>query len=251
MMRSLIQSALLFSTIATLAPSIALTFFETPQAQAQSVQLLAKRPQNASNSSSSGGRRGECPVGTKTLKALIPDKDPGQTTQDYPTFWFYVPFGQTSFTPAGTTSKVTVTSAKFMLLDENRKPALKKPIVLPLPAQAGIVHFTLPATEKPLEVGKDYNWFLSIVCDAKQPSANPSIYGWITRTEPTSQLANQLKSQSQTSFLAYKENGFWLEYVSQLANDRAKQQDSWKELLKLFDLQDFSQAPIIELSPAK
>jgi hypothetical protein len=175
----------------------------------------------------------------------MPDNDPGQTTQDYPTFWVYVPFGQTSFTPPGEDNQVTVSSAKFVLLDENRKPALKKPLLLHLPNQAGVVRLTIPSTEKPLEVGKDYQWFLSILCDANQPSSNPTVSGWLTRVQTAAKPQGQAKTtqsmpQSQAS-------PFWFEFVSQVANARTQKPHDWSDLLRQFDLQEFAHQPISEL----
>jgi hypothetical protein len=156
--RSLIQKALVFGTMAALVPTMPLLPIASQKAQAQSsqraVQQLAKRPLNAGNTSSSGAVRGECPAGIKNLKALNPEKDPGNTTQGYPTFWFYVPFGQNA--PQSETSDIKVTSVQFELQDDTGNLVLTQPMELRSPDQAGIVKFTLPSTEKPLEVGKNY-----------------------------------------------------------------------------------------------
>lgn len=249
--RSLIQKAFVFGTMAALVPTMPLLPFANQKAQAQlsqhsAVPLLAKRPLNAGNTSSSGAVRGECPAGTKNLKALNPEKDPGNTTQAYPTFWFYVPFGQNA--PQSETSDFKVTSVQFELQDDTGNPMLAEPLQLALPDQSGIVKFTLPSTEKPLEVGKDYYWRLSIICDPNQPSANPSVTGWLTRIPASAQLDSRLKATPpQQQYLVYKENGLWFEHLSKLASNRTKDANAWSELLKLFDLQEFATAPVNEL----
>ncbi|AFZ19042.1 DUF928 domain-containing protein [Allocoleopsis franciscana] len=250
--RSLIQKALVFGTMAALVPTMPLLPLLSQKAQAQSnqrsVQLLAKRPLNAGNTSSSGAVRGECPAGTKNLKALNPEKDPGNTTQGYPTFWFYVPFGQNA--PQSETSDVKVTSVQFELQDDTGNPVLTEPLQLALPDEAGIVKFTLPSTEKALEVGKDYYWRLSIICDPDQPSANPSVAGWLTRIPASAQLDSRLKATPpQQQYLAYKENNLWFEYVTGLASNRTNNPSAWSELVKLFDLQEFATTPVSELRP--
>jgi hypothetical protein len=251
--RLLIQKALVFGTMAALVPTMPLLPLASQKAQAQSsqrstVQLLAKRPLNAGNTSSSGAVRGECPAGTKNLKALNPEKDPGNTTQAYPTFWFYVPFGQNA--PQSETSDVKVTSVQFELQDDTGDPVLTQPLQLALPDQAGIVKFTLPSTEKALQVGKDYYWRLSIICDPDQPSANPSVTGWLTRIPASAQLDSRLKATPpQQQYLAYKENNLWFEYVTGLASKRTNNPSAWSELVKLFDLQEFATAPVSELRP--
>lgn len=249
------HNAFVIGAIATLVSTLSFSPLASPIANAQSiqrltVQQLAGRPEDAENTSSSGGVRGECPVGKKNLKALNPVKDPGRTTQAYPTFWFYLPFGQTTYTPTDESSEVTVTSAQFELLDDKGNPVLQQPILLRLPNQAGIVSFTLPSTEKPLDVGKDYYWSFSIVCDAEQVSANPTVAGWLTRVQVNSQLDRRIKATPlQQQYLAYKDSGFWFEYVTQLAQYRTTQPNAWSELLRLFDLQEFANAPISELRP--
>ncbi len=251
--RSLIQKALVFGTMAALVPTMPLLPLASQNAQAQSsqrsaVQLLAKRPLNAGNTSSSGAVRGECPAGIKNLKALNPEKDPGHTTQGHPTFLFYVPFGQNA--PQSETSDVKVTSAQFELQDDTGNLVLTQPMELRLPDQAGIVKFTLPSTEKPLEVGKDYYWRLSFICDPDQPSANPSVNGWLTRIPASAQLDSRLKAMPpQQQYLAYKENNLWFEYVTGLASNRTKDSSAWSELVKMFDLQEFATAPVSELRP--
>ncbi|PZV18697.1 MAG: hypothetical protein DCF22_01230 [Leptolyngbya sp.] len=208
--------------------------------------LMAKRPKNASNNFQGGAVRGECPVGKKSLMALIPAKDIGQTTQAYPTFWFYLPFGKTTFTPSGE-SEVTVASAKFVLLDEDRKPVLKQPLILLLPDKEGIVKLTLPKTEKALQAGKDYQWFFSIVCDAEQPSSNPTISGWLTRVPTNTKPAKQTKT---TQPQAVAKSDFWLEYLNQVATTRTQNPAAWSDLLKSFGLQELAGQPVSELKSA-
>lgn len=221
----------------------------TAPAQAESGQLLAKRPRNATGGTESLGRRGGCPVGDRGLRVLIPTTDPGLTTENYPTFWFYLPFGQTKANPAKNVTS-DITHAEFALLDDKGSLVISKPLLLTLPAKSGIVKVTLPTSEKPLKVGKDYNWHFSIVCDANQPSANPTVSGWLTRVEASSKLVSQLKAvPSQDQYLAYKENSLWFEHISQLAAFRGKHPEAWANVLKTFGLEDLAQSPIETLKP--
>jgi len=220
-------------------------------AQAQPpLQRLAKRPQNASNSSRSGGVRGECLMGTEDLRVLMPENDPGLTTQGHPTFWFYLPIGKQSLSSKARSPVPSTTFLEFLILDEANQPALTEPIRIPLPNQPGIVHLTIPSTEQALEVGKDYNWFFSIVCNDHDFSANPTVSGWLSRIQPSQKLIQRLKSlRSQDKYLAYKENHLWFEYLSQLADYRTVQTTAWKNLLALFSLQGLVQAPLVEIKP--
>lgn len=254
--QTILRFTLVMGTIAPLLSSTALAMIPVPPRSPSSLEgrstlLIAGRPRNARNTSSSGGRRGECPVGNKQLMVLIPETDPGNTTQSHPTFLFYLPFGRTSFQPSGKAEPIEITTAKFMLLDENRRPFLKEPIVLSLPDEPGIVRFTLPASEKPLEVDRDYNWFFSIVCDPEQPSANPSVQGWLTRVQTPPSLTSQLKKlPQQDQHRAYQDAKLWFEHLALLAQNRAIHAEDWQQRLSKFGLQEFAQRAIVELRPA-
>lgn len=248
--RSLFYNTLCLSAVALALPTVML---QAPGAEAQpaSAQLLAGRPRNASNSSDGGGLRSQCPVGTKVLKALIAESDPGNTTQERPTFWFYLPFGKTTYIPKNETRPITVSTAKFSLLDEKRRYVVR-PIVLSLPDQAGVVRFTLPASATPLEVGKDYQWFFEMVCGDKRAgdSSNPKVSGWLTRVPTDAKLIQQLKSTAAPAqYKVFQDSKLWFESVTQLANHRSQAPDAWKALLTQFGLQDFAQKPIAELRP--
>jgi len=57
-----------------------------------------RRSQSASGRSRGGSVRGRCAapeLADTRLTALIPDTNVGLTVADYPTFWFYVPYGRT------------------------------------------------------------------------------------------------------------------------------------------------------------
>ena len=81
-----------------------------------------------------GASRGNCPPIQPALTALIPKNNLGLTTQEYPTFWFYIPYNSTD-----------IPIAELMLLDENQDLMLEKPIMLQLSATPGIIGVTLPS----------------------------------------------------------------------------------------------------------
>jgi hypothetical protein len=94
----------------------------------------------------------------------------GETTEASPTLWFYVPY----------TRSKSEGVARFMLLDESKKPILEKPINLALTENPGIISVSI-SSQQPLEVGKSYFWYFSVICDLDHPSRNPSVNGWIRR----------------------------------------------------------------------
>lgn len=194
--------------------------------------------------SKTGAVRGACPaIDTKLqnrkLIALVDSNDPTLTTQAYPKFWLYLPFTRTE----------DVTTAEFELLNENQDSVLtKRKINVSLAPKAGIVSFTLPSGEKPLEVGKEYFWVFRVVCDKDDRSSNPTVTGWIKRVEPKTTLVSQLKSIPKTDqYKVYEANKIWFDQINLLAQYRTKHNQVWTNLLTSFGLGEFAQQPINEL----
>ncbi len=235
---------ILVSCTLTVLFSTTLLPWTAPSAQAQSVIqriqsiVTGKRKQgSASGRSRAGATRSQCPQidESNTLMALVPEHNEGLTTQGYPAFWFYVPFGSSS--------------ATFRLLDEDKKPVLKQPLHLRLPEEKGLVRVTLPSTEKPLEVGKRYQWFFNITCTNHQNSQTRiAVKGWIKRVQPSPNLVQQLQTtRPQDQYVLYVNNDIWYETIAQLAEHREVHPQEWTQLLTLFELNDFAEAPITEL----
>lgn len=189
----------------------------------------------------SNGPRGPCasvPLGRIT--ALVPSSAEGLTTEAFPTFWFYVPYTRTS----------GIEEAKFVLLDEDLRIVVQ-PTDVTLPDTAGVISFQLPNTVAPLEVGKSYNWYFSVICDAEKPSRNPVVSGWVERVAPSVELTNQLRvTPTGREYLAYGENGIWFDALTQLAQQRCRiPQNStleadWRTLLQDIGLENLTSQPI-------
>jgi Domain of Unknown Function (DUF928) len=176
------------------------------------------------------------------LLALVPPDDSGLTTQDHPTLFFYVPVARSK----------QVTQAEFMLLDEQQAYVFDRPIQVELPPTPGLTHFTLPATTQPLAANQRYNWYFSIICDAEEPSRNPSISGWIQRITPSLALAQDLqRSPDLLHYRAYDEDGIWYDALASLAmSDRdPNSQALWSQILTTFGVENIPQQSILELTP--
>ncbi|WP_413171191.1 DUF928 domain-containing protein [Anabaena azotica] len=247
--RSLLQKTITICTLTTLCSGSLLSPIFLPQAQAQSaferIQSIftgRTREGSASGRSRGGATRSKCSqIDSKNLIALAPENNEGLTTKEYPEFWFYLPFGGDSQSPP----------AKFRLQDEQKKSVLTKPLQLPLPDKKGIVHFSLPKTEKPLSVDQRYRWYFTITCTNDEGSETKiSVDGWIKRIEANSTLVQQLNNTPpQNQYVLYAENNIWHETISQLAQYRTIHQDDWSKLLSLYDLGEFAPSSISELNP--
>ncbi|WP_017315035.1 DUF928 domain-containing protein [Mastigocladopsis repens] len=190
-----------------------------------------------------------------------------KTTEAYPSFWFYIPYVY---------EESELEYAKFVILDED-KHIVTGPIFFQLPdktvvaGKPSLAKFTLPRNEKPLVIGKQYNWYFSIVCNERKPSRNPSVTGWIQRVG--------LRILAPKDYMYYAKQGIWYDTVTRLAESRlattqaqteilfpstekslitpqSEIEEDWEALLKSFlklsDEQlsyEIANAPMVELSP--
>lgn len=240
------QKSILILTLSTLM--LPLLPIYAPKAQAQSVGErivnLFRRERNQgrpSGRSRGAGIRGclRVPPSSKPLTALVPKNEPGTTVSDHPTFWFYLPVGRSE----------QVTQAEFVLFDENQRPAIKQPLKMALPDAPGIVSVKLPETEQPLEVGKQYEWYFSIICDELDLSGNPQVWGQVKRVEASLELVRQLKTLPESAqYIAFVEHDISQEALTELALHRSLYSDDWMNLLELFDLKDVADAVVTPLS---
>lgn len=165
----------------------------------------------------------------------------GKTTAEHPTFWFYLPY-----------SPKSLRSVEFVL-QEGDEDVYRTPIAPP--QKPGIVSFRLPSTATPLEIDKQYRWFLKINfnCDSQQLSDGKDyVEGWVQRVQLSPNLTRQLEAATPQQRIAlYAENGIWHEALTTLADLRlvdaqdATLQDDWTELLQSTGLADIASKPIV------
>ena len=235
---------------------------KTVQAQSQPPSILAKSTVNFQPRSDIGtpgrrerlGTRGLCPQDganaskpQKALTSLLPVRTAqanlGLTISGYPTFFFYLP-------------ETTGREVEFLLTDADDRKVYSSTFAVT--GEPGVIGLSLPknAGMAPLEIGKDYHWYFSIVChpgDADK-SSDPIVGGWIRRVEPSSPLlAEQLENSPLRDRVAlYAADGIWYETLTALAqlrydnpNDRALAQ-TWANLLRSVGLSDIAQESLIQ-----
>ncbi len=240
------RKSILILTLTTVL-SVPLLSLYTPQAQAgfigERIQNLfrRKRKQGRPSGRSRGGAiRDESCISpnSKSLTALVPKDNLGTTIAAHPTFWFYLPLGRSE----------TDIQARFVLLDENQSPVLVQKMALP--DAPGIVSVKLPESEQSLEIGKQYNWYFSIICDQSEPSLNPWVRGWIERVEATPELVRQLETLPESEqYIALVEHGISQEALTQLAQHRSIYSEDWQNLLAYFELEEVANSEITQLNP--
>lgn len=186
-----------------------------------------------------GGTRGGCPSTQPSLTALMPDSNFGTTLSAYPSFLWYVP---------GLESQ----QAEFVLLDENDEVVYET--AFQMTSSAGIVSLSLPATANipPLQVGKDYHWYFSLICDPLDRSGDLYTEGWIQRIEADADLMARLEAAPVGDRpTIYAESGIWYDAVASLATLRRTQPGNsgfamgWQTLLRSVDLGSLDNQPLV------
>ena len=194
-----------------------------------------------------GGTRGavrSCLSASKPLKALVPSDNFGTTVAAYPSFLAYMPALSPQTPPL---------SVEFVLEDKNHNEVYKSKfktsgksgiVTISLPTQAGLV---------PLEIGQNYQWSLSIICQPDDRAQDISVQGLVRRVALNPTLSNQLRQASpQKQVELYAEARLWQDALATLAqlrrdnpNDSAIAAD-WAKLLRSAALEDVTQESLLQ-----
>jgi len=228
--------------------SLSVLPFYSPPAQAESmgeriVNLFRRERKQGRPSGRSRGtaiRDEFCiSVTSQPLTALVSADNLETTVAEYPTFWFYLPWGRSE----------RVTQARLVLFDQNKRLVLDQKMALP--DAPGIVSVKLPETEPPLEVGKRYNWFFQVLCHEQERSRNPWVSGWLERVEASSELVRQLETLPESEqYRAYLDHGISQDALTQLAWHHSVHAEAWMSLLNYFELEGVADAAVTQLNPS-
>jgi Domain of Unknown Function (DUF928) len=180
-----------------------------------------------------------CPVIGKPLTALLPSNRFGATVAPYPSFFVYIPAVSSATAPL---------PVEFLLEDASGNEVYKANFQTN--GKAGIISLNLPtkAGLAPLEVGQDYKWSFSIICQVSERSTDTSVEGGVRRVALNSTLSTQLKQASrQKQVELYAEAEIWQDALATLVqlrrdypNDPAITQ-SWSKLLTAVGLENLAQ----------
>ncbi|WP_439341109.1 DUF928 domain-containing protein [Vacuolonema iberomarrocanum] len=178
-----------------------------------------------------GGTRGcwgnanSIPTDTR-LTALVPAENFGYTLESSPSFFVYIP----SFFAEKTVA------AQFEIINEAGDRLYEA--TYQTSQESGLIRINLPedANFSGLEVGQDYNWAFTLVCDINDPSGNLVVDSWIQRIEPDVELAEALQTApaEQVPDL-YAQAGVWHDTLTSLADlpngDQPQEMERWRTLL--------------------
>ncbi|GAA6616063.1 DUF928 domain-containing protein [Scytonema sp. NUACC26] len=190
-----------------------------------------------------GGTRGGCELNAKKLMALSPENNLGLTKAEYPTMFFFVP--QIS----------TPKTVEFVLRDDNNHLVYEKTFTKT--GSSGIINLTLPQIKSlpPLTVGKNYRWYLSMICEPKNRAKDIVVSGWIRRVQPDPLLIKKLEQTKTATDRAdlYISAGLWQDALATLAEPRYTQPNnsqlatSWTKLLQTEKLEAIAQEPLLNI----
>ena len=198
-----------------------------------------------------GASRNGCPTLNRKLTAIVPGiKEPGResgfssrlatTISEYPTFWVYLP----QLTPE-------ISSGEFIIQDEAGKDIYRQS--MNLPKKAGVIGVKPPSSpEYALALEQKYHWYFRVFCDPSQTQAE-YIYvdSWIQKVSFGSTVDSELKAQKPANYLDYVDRDLWYDALTHLATLRQNEpknhnyQQEWANLLKLLDLENLAQEPIL------
>jgi hypothetical protein len=185
------------------------------------------------------------------LTALVPTPDGSaaadltmglKTASDHPTFWFYMPYAPKSGR-----------SVEFVLIDQNEADVFSTTIKLT--TTPGIMGIRVPEKIPPLQVGQQYRWVFSVICDPNNRSGDVTVNGWIQREELPAAVQAQLQQAKLPNqrFALYAQAGLWYEALTTLAtlrltNPKNSAVQNWQPVLDSAGLKELSQEPITTLN---
>jgi hypothetical protein len=161
------------------------------------------------------------------------------TTTEFPTIFFYIP--QTS-----------ADVLEFSLLDENDNEIYQKNLS---PSKAGgiaSVNLSTLGGVSPLQVNKKYHWYLSIICNTEDRSADIFVDGWVQRIQSDPALQSELQQASPSDRASlYAVNGIWYDSVAALFETRKSNPNNsalateWADLLDSVGLSEIAREPLV------
>lgn len=157
---------------------------------------------------------------------------PQKTAAASPTLFFYLP-------------EHDAEKGDFVLVDEEGNDIYWS--LFDLPDTPGFIKLSLPETVE-LKVGQQYKWFLAIVCEPKDRSADYFVRGDLQRTELSPELRSELERESDPIAKAklFAKAGIWYETLELVARARQQEPEAWADLLKSAGLKDFAEEPILD-----
>ncbi len=170
------------------------------------------------------------------FSALLPASTQGLTAASHPTILAYLP-------------ETDAQKVFFSWREENNQDHYQT--ILPITQRGGIISLNLPENAPPLEVGKNYQWAIAIMCDDRLQPDSPMVQGQVQRVELASAIESRLDNDiSLNNAALYGETGLWYEMLATLAQLKTAQPNNqnlalnWSNLLSSVGLAEVAEAPL-------
>lgn len=168
------------------------------------------------------------------LTAIVPNGNSGLTTKKRPTFWVYLP---------QTTARRAILSIK-----EGANPHWQQSINLT--GKAGVMGIKLPKNAPALEIGKNYQWAVILVCGNRPNPNDPVTVGGIKRIDKSQTSSNELINPMGLENAAwYARQGIWYDALNILIASRSSLvnwNDIWVRYLQSGGLSEITNEPFVK-----
>ena len=178
-----------------------------------------------------------------TLTAIAPINDDGLTTLSHPTFWLDLP--ETSAEQAIVLIKEGSNSNWHQLATHSQQS-------VNVAGKAGIIGIKLAQDAPALEIGKNYQWVVTLVCRDRPNPNDPLVTAGIKRVDESQITMNLPTTSTQLDRASlYAEKGIWYDALNILVAEKSSLSDwnnIWVEYLQSGGLSnDIARKPIVEL----
>ena len=175
------------------------------------------------------------------LTAIAPVDYDGLTTVSHPTFWIDLP--ETSAQQAILLIKEGDNSNWHQLATHSQQS-------IDVEGKAGIIGIELAQDAPALEVGKNYQWIVTLVCSDRPDPNDPLVSGGIKRVDESQITMNVPTTLTQLDRASlYAEKGIWYDALAILVGSKSSLSDwnnIWVEYLQSGGLaDDVARKPVI------
>ena len=145
------------------------------------------------------------------LMAVVPQRNYGLTTSQRPNLWIYLP---------QTTAKQAILSIK----EEGNTPHWQQSVNLT--GEAGVTGIKISDDAPILEVGKNYQWAIILVCGDRPNPNDPVVTSWIERVAAKTSQSSAPPLEKASS---YAQQGIWYDALDILMAEKSSL-DNWHSL---------------------
>jgi Domain of Unknown Function (DUF928) len=175
------------------------------------IAFAAYTPRNPSaprTPTTTTGTRGGCPNNQEiTLTALAPQSHVGQTISTHPTVAWFIPSAPSL-------------PMEFRLYQYDSDAAQQLIYRSEIQSTSGIMSWSLPTSEPPLEIGQRYRWQVILFCDPNRPSSALVADAELEVVVPDSTLEQDLVVAVDRPARAelYAKEGLWYDAFNETLN---------------------------------